>query len=121
MLIPILHFNGDCAQAIAVYEKAFGAKAVEYDYRDDGKIAHAQMVIHGSTVYLNDRFGNKDKRLDCAVHLVLMFETTQALTACYDALKEGGHMVDPFKETPYSPMVGNFMDRFGVLWGFMVG
>jgi PhnB protein len=120
MLIPIIHFNGECAEAIPVYEKAFNTKARYIDYRPDGKIAHSQMRIHGSTVYLNDRFGNKDKGLDCAVHLALTFKTVEAFDACYEALKEGGSIIDPFKETPYSPKVGNFMDRFGVLWGFMV-
>jgi uncharacterized glyoxalase superfamily protein PhnB len=78
------------------------------------------LKIHGQTVFLNDRFGNKDKSLDCAVHMVLTFKTPEDLLACYEVLKDGGTIIDPFHETPYSKLVGNFMDRFGVLWGFMV-
>ena len=125
MLIPHLHFNGDCKDAIAMYEKAFNTKAGRIEYMaDDGsgspKIAHVRMKIQNQTVFLNDRFGNKDKTLDCAVHLILTFKTAEALLACYEELKEGGTMIDPFTKTPYTELCGNFMDRFGVLWGFMV-
>jgi PhnB protein len=129
MLIPHLHFCGDCEEAIALYEKAFNTKVDEivrscdYDpekYAGDRRISHANMKIHGQTVFLNDWFGNKDKSLDCAVHLIVQFKTEAELLACYDALKDGGTIIDPFVKTFYSALVGNFMDRFGVLWGFMV-
>jgi len=120
MLIPILHFNGNCADAIALYENAFNTKAYNIEYRDDNKIRHAEMDIHGQMVFLNDRFGNKDNSLDCAVHLVLTFETVDELKACYENIKEGGRIIDHFAKTPYSELVGNFMDKFGVLWGLMV-
>jgi PhnB protein len=120
MLIPHLHFGGNCVEAIALYEKAFNTKAEDYDYRDD-KIAHAEMNIHGQKVWLNDAFGNKDKSPDCgAVHLILTFNIAKELLVCYEQLKEHGNIPAPFKETPYSKLVGNFMDKFGVLWGFMV-
>ena len=120
MLIPHLHFGGDCAAAIAAYEKAFGTTAFDYDHRNGG-IAHAVMTIHGQTVWLNDAFGNKVMSPDCgAVHLCLTFDTSEALLACYEQLKPDGDAAPPFTEEPYSPLVGNFLDRFGVLWGFMV-
>jgi len=119
MLIPHLHFGGSCADAIALYEKAFNTKADDFDYRD-GKIAHAEIVIHGQKVWLNDAFGNRDNSPDCgAVHLVLTFDTAEELLECYECLREDGGDCHPFRETPYSRLVGNFMDRFGVLWGFM--
>ena len=81
MLIPHLHFCGNCDEAIAIYEKAFNTKAenIVYshdyarivdncndeskEYPDNNRIAHAVMNIHGQKVFLNDRFGNKDKSL----------------------------------------------------------
>jgi uncharacterized glyoxalase superfamily protein PhnB len=35
MLIPHFHFNGNCNEAIALYEKAFNAKARNIDYMSD--------------------------------------------------------------------------------------
>ena len=121
MLIPHLHFGGDCAEAIALYEKAFNTKAYDYDCRDN-KIAHARMTVHGQMIWLNDAkehiksgFG-----IDGAAHLILTFDTPEELLACYEILKADGNTPVPFRDTPYSKLVGNFLDKFGVLWGFMV-
>ena len=128
MLIPHLHFCGDCEKAIALYEKAFHTKAenivYNYDYapdecQGDNNIAHAVMHIHGQMIFLNDRFGNKEKSLNCAVHLIVMFSTVEELLACYEFFKEGSTVIDPFTESPYSKLAGNFIDEFGVQWGFM--
>ena len=120
MLIPHLHFCGDCKEAIELYEKAFCTKVKTIDYSADGEhIAHATMDIHGQEVFLNDHFGNKNKSLDCAVHLIITFHTVSELLVCYEILKEAGRDIGAFCETPYSKLCGNFMDKFGVLWGFM--
>ena len=121
MLITHLHFGGDCADAITLYEKAFDAIAEDYNYGSNG-IAHARMKIHGQMIWLNDAkehiksgFG-----INCSTHLVLTFNTPEELLACYEYFKMDDNTPTPFHEAPYSRLVGNFMDRFGVLWGFMV-
>lgn len=128
MLIPHLHFCGCCEEAIAVYEKAFHTKAEtivhNYDYdpkehQNDSQIAHAVMYIHGQKIFLNDRFGNKEKSPDCAVHLIVMFPDAEELLSCYEFFKEGSTVIDPFTELPYSRLAGNFIDKFGIQWGFM--
>ncbi len=128
MLIPHLHFDRDCKQAIALYETAFGTKAesVIYSRQYDppqpvsDQIAHAVMKIHGQTVFLNDGFGNKARTSDCAVHLIVMFKSKAALLSCYEVLIVDSITVDPLEELAYSPLAVLFIDRFGVLWGFMV-
>ena len=122
MLIPIIHFDGDCANAIALYEKAFNTKVGDYDYNDDNKIRHAEMLIHGQKVFLNDakKFINKTFGVDCAAHFSLTFDTAEELLDCYEKLKEGANLPTQFAKTSYSKLVGNFADKFGVLWGFMV-
>ena len=125
MLIPHLHFNGNCVDVIKAYEKAFDTTvdAESIDYMADGKrIAHANMNIHGNALFLNDGlefFSNSFGNTGCSGHLCVTFNTTDALLECYEALKTPDASF-PFYETPYSKMVGNFLDKFGVLWGFMV-
>ena len=128
MLIPHLHFCDNCEEAIAIYEKAFNTKveSIVYnrdyapnEYPDDNRIAHAVMNIHGQKIFLNDRFGNKDKSLNCAVHLIVMFTSVEELLACYEFFKEESTIIDPFTKLPYSELAGNFVDKFGVQWGFM--
>lgn len=129
MLIPHLHFDGSCKEAISLYEKAFNVKAdsivLNSDYapeecENDDRIAHAVMHIHGQKVYLNDRFGKKDASTDIAVNLIVTFKDEADLLSCYDKMKEGSITIDPLEALPYTPLAVQFIDRFGVQWGFMV-
>ena len=122
MLITHLHFNGDCADAIALYEKAFNTKAEDYDFRDN-KIAHAEIKIHGQIIWLNDakEFIKSGYGIDGSAHLVLTFDTPEELLACYEYFKTDENDAPvPFHEAPYSKLSGSFMDKFGILWAFMV-
>jgi len=129
MIIPHLHYNGCCKEAISFYEKAFDTKAysVIYDSSDtpegsqgDNRIAHAVMHIHGQMIFLNDRFGKKDTSTDIAVHLVVIFNNKDDLLSCYNKMKEDSITIDPLETLPYSPLAVQFIDKFGVQWGFMV-
>ena len=62
---------------------------------------------------------HRNKSLQCAVHLIVMFPSAEELLACYEFFKEGSTMIDSFERLPYSELAGNFIDRFGVQWGFM--
>ena len=128
MLVPHLHFNGNCKEAIAFYEKAFKTKAESIIYNrdyspeyDDDKIAHAIMFIHGQKIFLNDRFGKIDTSTDIAVNLIVMWENESELLAGYEILKENSITIDPMEVLSYSSLAVQFIDKFGVQWGFMVG
>jgi PhnB protein len=132
MIVPHLHFLGDCEKAISLYEKAFNTKVNEivrhsdYDpekYAGDRRISHASMKIQGQTVFLNDNeamFGNEDTSINFPVHIIVYFQTAEELLACYNVLRAGSATSNPFVKTPYSELSGNFKDKFGMLWGFMV-
>lgn len=127
MLIPHLHFKGNCREAIPFYEKAFGTKAEhivlnhetssEYDH---DKIAHAVMPIHGQKVFLNDRFGMKEPTTDIAIHLIVMFKSEGEFLSCYEKMKENSITIDPLESLPYSSLAVQFIDQFGIQWGFMI-
>jgi PhnB protein len=129
VLIPHLHFDGNCKEAISFYERAFNARVdtviydrdyAAVDCKDGDRIAHAEMHIHGQKVYLNDRFGKKDTSTDIAVHLIVTFQDETDLLSCYGLMKEGSTTIDPLETLPYSPLAVQFIDKFGVQWGFMV-
>jgi len=120
MLIPHLHFDGTCREAISFYERAFDAKADSVIEGEDGRIIHAEMRIHGIKIFLNDRFGKKDTSTDIAIHLIVTFGNREDLIACHEKMKEGSVTVDPLRELPWTPLAVQFIDRFGVQWGLMV-
>ena len=127
MLIPHLHFNGNCKEAITFYEMAFGTRAelvITEDEpssdNDKEKITHAVMYIHGQKVFLNDRFGKKEPSTDIAIHLILMFNSESEFLSCYEKMKENSITIDPLERFPYSSLAVQFIDQFGVQWGFMI-
>lgn len=71
------------------------------------------MNIRGQRVFLNDRFGNRARVKDCAVHLIAAFHTPEELTACYDVLADGGTIIDPLKELPYSRLAETLWTGLG--------
>lgn len=128
MLIPHFHYMNNCKNAISLYERAFQTKAEtiitskQYGSTEldaENRIAHAVMYIHGQKVFLNDRFGNKDRSTDVAIHMIVMFSSTDELLSAYEVLKADSTIVDPMEELPYSKLAVQFIDKFGVQWGFM--
>ena len=125
MIVPHLHFTGNCEEAISSYEKAFQTKAHtivsnrQHGSDEDG-IAHAEMLIHGQIVMLNDRFGKKDATTNIAVNLVVLFPSAKELSDCYELLQENCTIVDTMQKLPYSELFVQFIDKFGVQWCFMV-
>lgn len=125
MIIPHLHFAGDCAQAVALYEKAFDTKAHILVTNEDfgapgGGIAHCEMLIHGQRIMLNDRFGKTDTKTEIAMNLVVTFPDAQPLKDCYGLLGEGGTVIDEMAALSYTECAVQFIDRFGVQWCLMV-
>ena len=122
MLVPHLHFCGNCAEAITLYEKAFKTKT-DMLFRSEtggGSVVHSEMQIHGMRIMLNDRFGNKNKTTDCAVALIVTFENTDELLACYKVMISEGTVIDPLAKAEYTELGVQFLDKFGVQWAFMV-
>ena len=68
MLVPVIHFNGCCADAIALYEKAFTVTDKHVDYYRDAPdnsgmdvsestqnlIMHSRMAINGTYINMSD-------------------------------------------------------------------
>ena len=95
MLIPALHFSGDCERALALYEKAFNTKAegivrhCDYDpanYAGDRQISHSSMKIHGQMVFLNDNEELVDKKTRVASLSTLLYIFRQKKN-CWPAMR----------------------------------
>ena len=55
-----------------------------------------------------------------AVHIIIVFQSTDELVACYEIIKPDSITIDPMAELPYSKLAVQFIDKYGVQWGFMV-
>lgn len=130
MLIPNIHLNGEGTDAIALYEKAFGA---EVRYRTtygesaggayapayDAYIWHAEIYIGPLRLTLSDS-PEPAQRTAATVSIMLSMDSNAQAEAAYAALAEGAQVTCPPKATSYSSFFTSLVDRFGVRWELIV-
>lgn len=127
MIAPAIHFNGNCAEAIELYKRAFEITDIHIDYVDDapegsgldkrtdmrGMIMHSNLTISGSLVNMCDA----EAPVTMGDNIILnVFIDADAVKRAFDALKEGGRVVVPMGPQFFSPMYASVEDRFGVRW-----
>ncbi|MCL2375296.1 MAG: VOC family protein [Firmicutes bacterium] len=115
-LNPYLSFSGDCAKAVALYEKAFGVKADIEMQAGSTLVMHAEMKIGDSTVMMYDCaepviLGNN-------IMLTITFDVSEkaASAKAFDILSDDGKVIMPFQKTEWSECFGLLTDKFGVCW-----
>jgi PhnB protein len=126
---PYLSFNGNCAEAIAHYEKAFNVKATVVLYKDSppamgmtelgNQVFDAQLKIDNDTLLFNDVIpGTPPANVDGNVMLTIKFDEADAdsVKAAFNTLKDGGQTLMDICEVPWSKCFGLVIDKFGVKW-----
>ncbi|MES2390588.1 MAG: VOC family protein [Acidobacteriota bacterium] len=126
-----LHFDGNCTEAFAFYEKTFNseiAMCMKYSDAPAGnpvppdmadKVMHASLPI--GTILLMGCDVPKDR---CGLPLggfqISVSDADEAeVKRLYAALSDGGSVQMPLMPTFWSPLFGMCTDKFGVAW--MVG
>lgn len=124
---PYLHFQGNCAEAMAFYAKVFGAtdlSMMRYSEAppDAGmpagstRIMHAQMTAGGSPLMASDFPDGMAGDPQQAVTISYDVPTVAEGRALFDRLVAGGAPIMPFAQTFWSPGFGMLKDRFGTHW-----
>jgi PhnB protein len=122
MFAPQVMINGECRQAIQLYEKAFNGiiKTIIPDPEQENLVRHAEIIIHDQILMMNDFGGDDGYTKSGGYQLSVRFETEEALEAAYSILKEGSTVVSNIQATDYSPCVVRFIDRYDVRRAFWV-
>ena len=131
---PYLMFNGNCADAVAFYEKVFLTKAEMMPYKDappqDGYqtpegaenfIMHAQFEIDGEVIMLCDMPPEHPAKIGDNISIMAELNSVTAATAVFNALKEGGNVIMELQETFWSKCFGSLTDKFGINWNISIG
>lgn len=133
MVTPNLHFDGCCEEAINAYVKAFGARvdcllryedALSQDFSMTltqemrRLVYHSEIHIGSQRIMLSDTVDTPETH-GLSQFLTLTFDTKEEVTAAYDVLSEGCTVIYPMHSSSYSSCEVNFVDRFGIRWGFM--
>lgn len=132
---PYLCFNGNCAEAVAFYEKAFGIKAAHImRYKDappeegykpaegtENLVMHAQFEYEQGVIMLCDVPPDSPVKLGDNFAVTAELWSEDKARAAFEALKEGGKVSMEMQETFWSKCFGSLTDKFGVSWNISVG
>lgn len=133
IVTPCINFAGQCEEAMALYEKAFGAttkfmmRYSDADKRDWNKpltddqkkmIYHAEMLIGTQRIMFADII-EFDLSKGTSVFLTITFEDAASVKRAYEVLKEGSTIVYPMISTTYSSCFVSLIDKFRIRWALM--
>ncbi|MEU3408670.1 VOC family protein [Streptomyces sp. NPDC006670] len=117
-VIPHIMLDG-AAAAIEFYAEAFGAVELFRLEGDAGRIAHAEIGIHGSTLMLGDvdvPFSTPDQG-GTPVALHVYVPDVDGLTAT--AVSSGAELLRAPADMPYGARQSMLRDPFGHVWIFL--
>lgn len=113
------------------YAEVFGGKPTFSTYAEfgmsnhpsnDDRIVHAQLVTpHGLVLMAGDVPDGMEHRPGSAIDISLSGEDEPTLRAFYDALVDGGRVIEPLEQAPWGDLFGSCVDRFGTTWMVNVG
>ena len=132
-ITPNLHYNGDCHEALQLYEKAFNGEITVLLFFKDADpsdfvtkglteqqlnyVYHSEMMIGGQRFMFSDSL--KEFNQGQSVSIVIIFDTSAEVRQAYEVMKEGAQILQPFVETTYSSGFVSLVDKFGIRWELM--
>ncbi|MDI4647997.1 VOC family protein [Cohnella hashimotonis] len=136
-VIAYLNFDGDAAEAIDFYAKAFEADEVKQvkfgDLPQDpnyplpehelNMIMESSIAFAGGKIMISDllsamKQGSGEPVKGNNVLISITNESKQTLERYFERLSAGGHVIMPLSDTPWSSCFGMLVDAFGIVWKF---
>ena len=128
---PYLHFKGNCAEAIAFYENAFGIKAQDVTKFSDIPSSEGYIPESGTENYITHaclNFGEHaifmsdwtDAEAGTNISISVAFNTVDEAKVAFDKLAVGGKVETPLDKTFWSQAWGSLTDKFGIVWQITV-
>ncbi|MFY0572219.1 VOC family protein [Archangium lansingense] len=126
---PYFLLNGKTEQAIALYQRALGAKVETMQRFGDvdgscpaamkNRVMHAALQVGDAVLLMSD--GSKDDEAPSQsgnVSVALQLDDPDQARRCFDALATNGKVVQPLIDAPWGALFGVVSDEFGINWMF---
>ncbi|MDR0767271.1 MAG: VOC family protein [Methanosarcinales archaeon] len=130
MLSTVVHFPGNCNEAISFYSEVVGAKVKDIAYFKDAPmdsgmesslppdfVMHSEILIFGSMVVMTD--GAETSPTGDNFSFLVTKETADEVTTLYNKLLEGGKVIEALAPAFWASMYGMVEDRYGIVWQIM--
>ena len=128
-ITPYLNFNGNAAEALAFYSKAFDGEVVfQQTYGDNpmggdeswkDKITHASFQA-GSLTFMVSDIMHADQKVTSGsnTQLSLNFKHEEDIDRVFAAMSEGAKITMPLQDTFWGAKFGMLVDQFEIHWMF---
>ena len=104
-------------EALAFYEKAFGAETVEQNPAQDGeRLMQASLKINGGWIMLADEFPEHGFKADAPASVTLHLQVPDGDVAYERAVKAGCTVRMPIADQFWGDRYGQVIDPFGHSW-----
>jgi PhnB protein len=123
-----LFFNGDCADALALYQTAFDAQIhslirfrdtpdsanVAPEWQD--KVMHGLFSVGPNAIMVSDGQFGQPRKDYAGFTLSIAANDAASGERIFSVLAEGGEILTPWQSTFFTAGFGMLKDRFGVPW-----
>jgi PhnB protein len=124
---PYLSFNGQCEEALTLYERVLGGKLgnifryagtplahqVPTDWQD--KVMHGSVTVGGQELMGADVAPDRSEAPKGFSLSIQIKDATEA-ERIFRELSQGGNVVMPLEKTFWAERFGMLVDRFGIPW-----
>ena len=125
--IPYIHFQGQCAEALAFYAEVFGGSGLQLmryaevpdaqpGWAESDRIVHGQVTLGDATLMASDFPPGMEGDPQKAVSVSHEAGTEAEARRVFAALGEGGAEIMAFQPTFWADGFGMVKDRFGTHW-----
>ncbi len=126
-LNPYVNFNGNCTQAIALYQKALGAKVenlMRYSEmpgnhpapENKDRVIHCLLQLGTQTLMVSDVPAEQPIETRGNSHIAIEIDDATAGATAFHALAVGGQITVPLGPAFWGGQFGMLTDAFGVQW-----
>lgn len=125
--IPYLHFQGDCAAALAFYAEVFTgtdlrlmhyaqAPGASDAWQASALIMHGEVKLYGETLMASDFPPGQTGEAQKATSIMQTVPDVASGQVIFDRLATGGAIIQPYGPHFVSPGFGMVKDKFGTHW-----
>jgi len=120
--IPTFHCNGQCAEAIALYQEAFDLK-IDWQGKDEktGYVFHTEARIGEQRIRISDGSVDKQRKVEAdSLFLAVIFDTVEEVEKTFNILRKDGEVIQEPHKADFATCMSELKDKFGFKWFLMV-
>ncbi|WP_187355406.1 VOC family protein [Paenibacillus tengchongensis] len=128
MISPVIHFSGNCLEAIRLYEKAFNVSNKQVTLYKDAPDNHGMditndmfdLVMHSTITLCGTKFNMSDvmenKTAGNMVCFNVFLDSEDELQNAFEVLSNDGKVIQKVGPQFFSKLYTVIIDRFGIRW-----